>query len=260
MRVLQPFIIIAICLAGLFSPTALSAAAGNNLPPTSELSAVDISAAPLVASLSIYDNQPSPASATAHLTMYDAMPCMAIANNHPSLINATPPCPNPFLAYATQALNRTYDPQPSYSQIANGTYAYDGLTISAVALKSQLPAQLPAGANNASTRLTQAGEEFVHYGYAEHAAGWQGGARPGTYAGTIEASTGAEAQNIYNLPRWRSPPDSVYIIRPPAGTPVQGPGRVMPAYGKNTSGLSEFIFPTGTPPGSVSGPFPIPPR
>jgi hypothetical protein len=125
---------------------------------------------------------------------------------------------------------------------------------------NNLPARLPAGANNAPLRLTQAGDEFIHYGYAEHAAGWQAGARPGTFAGTIRASTGAEAQNIYNLPRWRSPPAAYYVIRPPAGMPIQGPGRVMPAYGRDVPGLSEFVFPQGTPPGSVSGPFPLPPR
>lgn len=128
-----------------------------------------------------------------------------------------------------------------------------------IAAKS-LPARLPAGANNAPLRLTQAGDEFIHYGYAEHAAGWQAGARPGTFAGTIKASTGAEAQSIYNLPRWRSPPDAYYVIRPSAETPIQGPGRVMPAYGRDVPGLSEFVFPQGTLPGTVSGPFPLPAR
>ena len=126
-------------------------------------------------------------------------------------------------------------------------------------------APLPEGAANAPLRFIQPGEEFIHYGYAQHATAWRGGARPGTYAGSFfgrpEASTGAQAQNIFNLPRWRQPPDAYYLIRPPKGTPIQGPARVMPAYGRDVPGLRpEFIFPEGTPPGSVSGPFVIPVR
>lgn len=49
------------------------------------------------------------------------------------------------------------------------------------------------------------------------------------------------------------------IVRDATG-PVQGSATVMPAYGRDVPGGVEFRFPAGTPPGTVSGPFPPPVR
>ena len=142
-----------------------------------------------------------------------------------------------------------------------GMLGFDGVTVAA----GKELSLLSNGANNAAYRLTQDGDMFIHYGYAEQAVGWAQGARPGTYAGNffgnVEALSGSQAQNFFNSPRDRAPPNAYYIIKPPVGTIIQGPGYVMPAYGRDSLGLRpENIFTFGTPKGSVYGPYSIPLR
>ena len=99
---------------------------------------------------------------------------------------------------------------------------------------------------------------YVHYGYAADASKFVGGLRAGGYATQGPIMTGPQAQQLLALPH-ASPPDAYYIVRVPRSVPVVGPGPVAPTVVPPRSGGGvEFIFPAGTPPGSVSGPRPLP--
>jgi hypothetical protein len=101
---------------------------------------------------------------------------------------------------------------------------------------------------------------YRHYGYAADAALFEGGLRPGSYATTADGvpMTGAVAQDRLALPH-AAPPDAYYNVHAPVGTPVIGPTIVQPTITPPRSGGGiEFIFPEGTPPGTVFGPVPIP--
>lgn len=104
-------------------------------------------------------------------------------------------------------------------------------------------------------RQTQPGETFYHYGYTQHAAGFQGGLRPGGFATANSGLTGSAAQQGLALPH-ATPPNAMYIIRPAPGTPVRVNPVTRPDFGQ-PGGLPEFQFPMGTTPGSASGPIPI---
>jgi hypothetical protein len=67
-------------------------------------------------------------------------------------------------------------------------------------------------------RVTTAGETFYHYGYAENAAGFQGGLRPGGFATSLGDLTGAGVQSGLALPRPTAPPNAVYTVTPQPGT------------------------------------------
>jgi hypothetical protein len=105
-------------------------------------------------------------------------------------------------------------------------------------------------------RYTQADETFQHYSYVEHAESLAGGLRPASYGTTAEGLSGVEAQEGLAL-RHATPPDAVYTVSPPAGTPIRVNPITQPQFGQ-PGGLSEVEFILGTPPGSVSGPTLIP--
>lgn len=114
-----------------------------------------------------------------------------------------------------------------------------------------------AGTTALSTyRSTTAGESFVHYGYAENAAGFAGGLRPGGYATTASGLSGAEARAGLALPH-ATPPNAVYQVTPSAGTSIRVNPITSPQFGQ-PGGLPEFQFPLGTGAGTVSGPTRIP--
>jgi len=119
----------------------------------------------------------------------------------------------------------------------------------------------PLAARGPSTALstfrqTTAGESFLHYGYAEQAAGFAGGLRPGGFATTASGLTGAEARAGLALPR-AVPPNAVYTVTPTPGTTIRGNPVTSPQFGQ-PGGLPEFQFPLGTGPGTISSPRPIP--
>ncbi|MCI0561218.1 MAG: hypothetical protein MN733_22255 [Nitrososphaera sp.] len=112
-------------------------------------------------------------------------------------------------------------------------------------------------------RYTEAGDEFLHYGYADQASLFDDGMRSPSYAtpnnGNILPPNSAAnrlALDTLDLP------DSYYIIRPNPGTAIQGPRpispiiRFRPPFFRPGFG-TEVRFPNGTGPGSVSGPNPL---
>ena len=109
-----------------------------------------------------------------------------------------------------------------------------------------------------TSRSTTAGEEFFHYGFSQHAESFSGGLRPGGYATSSSTLTGEAAQTGLALPHPNAP-NAFYTVRPPVGTPIENLGNAWPNYGQ-PGGLPEYRFPLGTPPGSVTGPTPIPPQ
>ena len=108
-------------------------------------------------------------------------------------------------------------------------------------------------------RMTTGGETFFHYGYADSAASFEGGLRPGGFATSIGDLSGAEAQSGLALPRPTAPPNAVYTVTPQSGTWIRVNPVAEPLFGQ-PGGLPEFQFPGGTGPGTVSGPTLIPPR
>ncbi|HTY48191.1 MAG TPA: RHS repeat-associated core domain-containing protein, partial [Steroidobacteraceae bacterium] len=134
-------------------------------------------------------------------------------------------------------------------------------------------AALTGGLLSGDTPQSQRPSIYYHYGYAAQAPLFAGGMRPGSY-GTPDLVTvsGATAQQIYALPPQNavdSPPNAIYTITAPPGTPVQDLGPVGPTTfpgpvnptGQDvtrTGGGNEVFFPQGTPPGSVSGPNSLP--
>jgi RHS repeat-associated protein len=107
-------------------------------------------------------------------------------------------------------------------------------------------------------RMTTEGETFYHYGNAENAASFEGGLRPGGFATSAGDLSGTEAQSGLALPQ-ATPPNAVYTVTPQPGTWVRVNPVTTPQFGQ-PGGLSEFQFPGGTGPGTVSLPTPILPR
>jgi hypothetical protein len=105
-------------------------------------------------------------------------------------------------------------------------------------------------------RQTTAGETFLHYGYAEQAAGFSGGLRPNGFATTVGGLSGTEARAGLSLPR-AVPPNAVYTVAPQPGTVIRVNPVTAPQFGQ-PGGLPEFQFPFGTGPGTISGPRSIP--
>ncbi|MGA2801001.1 MAG: hypothetical protein ABSE97_01300 [Verrucomicrobiota bacterium] len=106
-------------------------------------------------------------------------------------------------------------------------------------------------------RMTTAGETFSHYGYAENAAGFEGGLRPGGFATSVGDLSGAEAQSGLALPAGRPIPNAVYTVSPTPGTWIRVNPVAEPLFGR-PGGLPEYQFPGGTGPGTVSQPRLIP--
>jgi hypothetical protein len=104
-------------------------------------------------------------------------------------------------------------------------------------------------------RYTTEGETFYHFGYAEHAAEFEGGLRPNGFASTVSDLTGTEAKAGLAL-RHADPPNAVYTITPAPGTLIRVNPVAEPLFGQ-PGGLPEFQFPFGTGPGTVSSPAPI---
>ena len=107
-------------------------------------------------------------------------------------------------------------------------------------------------------RMTTEGETFYHYGYAENAAGFEGGLRPGGFATSAGDLSGAEAQSGLALPH-ATPPNAVYTVTPEPGTWIRVNPVTESQFGQ-PGGLPEYQFPGGTGPGTVSPPTPILPR
>ena len=138
-----------------------------------------------------------------------------------------------------------------------------GISIVGTAGLSYATSALSAGGNAAKEtstalstyRYTTEGETFSHYGYAEHAAGFEGGLRPGGFGTSASDLTGAEAKAGLALPH-AEPPNAVYTVTPAPGTLVRVNPVTAPQFGQ-PGGLPEFQFPLGTGPGTISGPKPI---
>jgi hypothetical protein len=99
---------------------------------------------------------------------------------------------------------------------------------------------------------------FKHFGNADDAAGFAGGLRPGSFATNSATTirTGEQARGTLALPHAQAP-NAVYTVKPEFWRFVRGPSRVKPANGQPGGGW-EYQFPTGTGPGTVSAPKPIP--
>lgn len=101
---------------------------------------------------------------------------------------------------------------------------------------------------------------FRHYGYAEDAEKFVNGLRPGAFATRAigRPMSGRTARANLALPSDGRPlPNAYYKVRIDESVEFTGSGTVQPAFGQPGGGV-EFRFPNGTPPGSVTGPFPIP--
>ncbi len=124
------------------------------------------------------------------------------------------------------------------------------------AYKAFVPAPTTTSTALSPYRNTRTGETFQHYSSSQHADSLSGGLRPGGYATTTRGLTGAQAQSGLALPQV-NPPNAVYTITPPAGTPIRVNPIAVPKFGQ-PGGLPEVQFILGTPPGSVSGPLALP--
>jgi hypothetical protein len=168
-----------------------------------------------------------------------------------------------------------YDAADAYEAAANGHYAAAalsaGLAACDVARACEGAAAVLKPLARAGKKLTSASRAarnsaerelrtYRHYGYAEDASKFEGGLRPGGYATHSRGRpmTGASAQVRLALPHER-PPNAYYKITVGPGVRVVGPGPVRPtAIPSRQGGGTEYVFPDGTPPGSVEGPFAIP--
>jgi len=100
---------------------------------------------------------------------------------------------------------------------------------------------------------------FRHYGFADDAARFEDGLRPGAYATHARGRpmSGTTAQQKLALPHDPAP-NAYYKVRVGSNVKVNGPGPVQPTQAPiRPGGGIEYTFPNGTPPGSVTGPFQI---
>jgi hypothetical protein len=116
-------------------------------------------------------------------------------------------------------------------------------------------------AKNSRVEKTKPGDVFKRFSaYAnDRRLKPDGSLVPGTYATTAEdanhVKTGSDAVRRYALPDPK-PASFVFTSRPQPKTDVQC-GTVAPAFGQPGGGV-EVIFPTGTQPGTTTGPAKIP--
>jgi len=111
-----------------------------------------------------------------------------------------------------------------------------------------------------STLAPKTTQTFRHYGYAKDASKFEGGLRPGTFATHARGHPmhGTTAQQKLALPH-KASPDAYYKVRVGSDVPIRGPGAVQSTQTPiRPGGGIEYVFPGGTPPGSVEGPFLIP--
>lgn len=125
----------------------------------------------------------------------------------------------------------------------------------------EMPSGYSLAAEETSTALsairqTAEGEQFFHYGYAEQAAGFEGGMRAGGYATTVPGLSGDAAQAGLALPH-ANPPNAMYTVTPGAGTWIRANPTAAGLFGQ-PGGLPEVQFLYGTSPGTVSFPIPLP--
>lgn len=140
------------------------------------------------------------------------------------------------------------------SETASGLVS--SLTNTATLAKgASIPLASPSTALS-TIRQTTLGETFLHYGYAEQAAGFAGGLRVNGFATTVSGLSGTEAQAGLALPR-AIPPNAVYTVSPQPGTLIRVNPVTAPQFGQ-PGGLPEFQFPMGTAPGTVSTPTLLP--
>jgi hypothetical protein len=115
---------------------------------------------------------------------------------------------------------------------------------------------------NNTDRNARRPARYRHYGYEADSAKFLKGLNPGSYATTAEGAvmSGSTAQQVLALPH-ELPPDVYYEVIVPNSVPVIGPRPVERTdVPPRTGGGVEYIFPQGTPPWSVRGPFPLPPN
>ena len=97
---------------------------------------------------------------------------------------------------------------------------------------------------------------FRHYTNDANPSDFANGLNPNSYATTTDGPvmTAQQAQSSLSL---QNLPTAYYNVTIYSGvTQVNGPFTVNSAYGQPGGGV-EFIFPEGTPPGSVIGPYPL---
>lgn len=105
-------------------------------------------------------------------------------------------------------------------------------------------------------RQTEPGERFYHYSWAHHSVHFQDGLRPGSYVTHVQGLTAIEARQGLALPH-SEPPDAVYVVTPSPGTWI-GVGARIEARFDQPGGMTEYVFPEGTGPGTVSAPESLP--
>src|SRR5580658_2317614 len=103
----------------------------------------------------------------------------------------------------------------------SGGIATDTTTMNPLAIAVAILTGLLSG----DTPQSQRSQTFYHYGYASQAPLFSGGMNPGSY-GTSDPTivSGSAAQQLYALPPQNAldtPPDALYTITTPPGTPVQ---------------------------------------
>ena len=98
---------------------------------------------------------------------------------------------------------------------------------------------------------------FRHYGYAKDAEKFKKGLDVKSHATHARGRPmkGTTAQEKLDL-RHSKPPDAYYKVKVGSETPMENRSPVPSKYGHKGGG-EQYYFPEGTPPGSVTGPFPI---
>ena len=140
------------------------------------------------------------------------------------------------------------DPNYSYSTLGRSYNRVDAAVVeAALARYQQAEAReclAPGSTALSRIRYTQPGETFVRYESADPAFSRvtpTGGVLPGTYAAPASDGPVPIGQRVptYNLPSPQIARPNAIVLRPPAGTPVIGPGSVTGGTG------NEVIFPSG---------------
>ena len=99
---------------------------------------------------------------------------------------------------------------------------------------------------------------YLRYGFAADAPRYVSGLTPGRHATLAGPGFDAHrARALLALPYDRLP-DAVYVVKVDSAVPVIGPSTVpATAMPPRAGGGVDYVFPEGTPPGSVSGPYPL---
>jgi hypothetical protein len=97
---------------------------------------------------------------------------------------------------------------------------------------------------------------YVHYTDDANPADFEFGLKPYSFATTASGSV-MDAQTAQATLALRTTPTVYYEVDVTPATPVFGPTMVFPMYGQPGGGI-QYFFPSGSPPGSVYGPFSLP--